>query len=125
MLQCTECQLSVSRCALPIIFLFRLLYFAKAHSLQCTECPGVALRQSGLNANVSRNLVFQPKTIKSVFEAVICRWTDTEDIKFESRCLSRVTTSPDCEACPQKAAATGRGFMGGTTLLVLVLTVTN
>ena len=76
-------------------------------------CPGVVLRQLGLNANVSRNLVFQPRTIKSVFGAVICLWIDTEDIKFESRCLSRVTTSPDCETCPQKAAA-GRGFMGST-----------
>lgn len=52
----------------------------------------------------------------------ICFWKDTKEIKFESRCLGRVTTSPDCEACPQKTGATGRGFTASTTFLVATVT---
>ena len=35
-----------------------------------------------------------------------------KEIKFESRCLGRVTTSPDCEACPQKKRSNRAGLYG-------------
>ena len=75
---CCSAQGVRSRCpGVPCQLYFSLDFCILQKPTRCSVqsvswWPGVVLRQSGLNANVSRNLVFQPKTIKSVFEAVIC-----------------------------------------------------
>ena len=88
--------------------------FSQKRFTKCQQVSRCAKRdQSGLNANVSNNLVFSPIEAISLELKQFCVWRDMEDIKFESRCLSRgwpVTTSQDCKPCP-RIAATGRGFM--------------